>query len=259
MKDKKEKPDFSPWLTPEKKVEMEKTRPAKDTLHDSWSLWKAEPSKANTALLLKNLTPTINSAMTSYASGNEEEFSIPAKLMALEASKDFDPKRDVKLNTFVFNRMKSLNRLKADRTNIIHVPENVLLEKNKLHSVSSGLESELGREPTIEELANKTGISPERIEKINKYKQVKSESSMLSEKGDIMFENKKDPHKVWSEYVYNDLGPIDKKIFEWSTGHRGSEVYKKGEIARRLGISAAAVSQRINKIISKLEEGYMIE
>jgi DNA-directed RNA polymerase specialized sigma subunit len=33
---------------------------------------------------------------------------------------------------------------------------------------------------------------------------------------------------------------------------------KKGDIAKKLGISQAAVSRRISYIISKLEEGYAI-
>jgi DNA-directed RNA polymerase specialized sigma subunit len=129
----------------------------------------------------------------------------------------------------------------------------------QLAGVKAGLESELGREPTIDELADRTGISPARIEKINKYRNVQSESSMLTEKGDTLFERKKDPHKIWAEYVYHDLDPVDKKIYEWSTGYGGNETYKKGEIARRLNMSAPAVSQRINKIIAKLEEGYFLE
>jgi DNA-directed RNA polymerase specialized sigma subunit len=258
MKGRNVKPEFTPWLTPERRKQLEKSAP-KDSLQDTFNVWKGSPDKVNTGLLLKELQPTISSAMNSYAPGSGDEFDIPAKMMALDAVKRYDPKQGAKLNTHVFNSMKSLNRLKADRSNIIHIPENVLLEKNKLNGVKAGLESELGREPTIDELADRTGISPARIEKINKYRNVQSESSMLTEKGDTLFERKKDPHKIWAEYVYHDLDPVDKKIYEWSTGYGGNETYKKGEIARRLNMSAPAVSQRINKIIAKLEEGYFLE
>ena len=43
------------------------------------------------------------------------------------------------------------------------------------------------------------------------------------------------------------------------TGYAGAKTYPKGEIARRLKISPAAVSQRINKISSMLEEGLNLD
>ena len=60
---------------------------------------------------------------------------------------------------------------------------------------------------------------------------------------------------MWSDYVYYDLDPIDKKIFEWTTGYAGSKIIPKGEVAKKLRITPAAVSLRINKIVKKLEEG----
>jgi DNA-binding Lrp family transcriptional regulator len=60
---------------------------------------------------------------------------------------------------------------------------------------------------------------------------------------------------MWLDYVYFELDPIDKKIYELSTGYKGSEKLPKKEIARQLNISAPAVSKRINKILKKIEEG----
>jgi DNA-directed RNA polymerase specialized sigma subunit len=213
------------------------------------------PSEYNTSAMLKELDPTLTGALRSYV-GGDERLKSKAAVIALNAAKAYDPKQGVKLNTFVFNHLKGLNRINAERTNVVHVPESVLLDKNKLFKREQQLEEDLGRAPTADELADHTGLSTRRIEKLRQGTVFTPESQMLNEKGDSFFSNKADSQNVWVDYMYHDMDPIDKKIFEWSTGYRGAEKMKKKDIADRLGISAPAVSSRINRIVTKLEKGY---
>lgn len=232
-----------------------------DTAYKAWAGSKADPKAEATTRgeLFHALKPTVDSALTSYGGGAGESLRTQAYLMAMDAVKRYDPSKGVQLNTFVFSNLQSLRRKAADRANIIKVPEGVMLDANTVEKERNELEMELGREPTMHELADKTGLSVRRLDRIKNGAGAQiAESQALNEKGDTLFTKAGDPQKLWSEMVYHDLDPYDKKIFEWSTGYGGAGRIKKGEMAQKLRISQPAVSARINKIVAKLEQGYSI-
>lgn len=230
----------------------------KDPVLGAYEAWRQAPSPASAGQMLQQLAPTIDSALTSYAPAERDALATRAKLIALKAAGTYDPKQRTKLSSHVFNNLKSLNREKARRGHVVHIPENVLLERNKLGQVRKELEEDRGSEPTVEELADHMGLSPRRIERIEAAGAQVSASQSLTEKGDSLFSKAEDPQRIWSDYIYHDLDGPDKKIFEWSTGYGGTKRIPKLEIAKRLKISPSAVSQRIGRIVGRLEEGYSV-
>jgi DNA-directed RNA polymerase specialized sigma subunit len=230
----------------------------KSNVSKAYEDWKLENNAFNTSKLLEELNPTIESALTSYAPDSKDVLRTRARLMALNAAGMYDPKQRTKLSSYVFNHLKGLNREKAKRSNVVHIPENVILERNKIQKATDSFVSEYGREPTVEELADETGLSIKRIEYAETKGNQQSASQLLSEKGDSLFSKEEDPQQVWADYVYHDLDGPDKKIFEWSTGYGGAKKLQKMEIAKRLNLSPAAVSRRISKIIYLLEQGYNV-
>lgn len=230
--------------------------PQKETKVDVYNRWMANQDNGQyISEFLHSVEPTISSALRTYAPGQEKTLKTRANIMVLDIAKRYKPDKKTHLNTFLMNGLKSLNREAHKRQQPVHIPENVALEQHKLIAASQELMAEKGRPGTVQEMADRTGLSVKRIEKVRKYKSPVSSSTLLSEKGDSLFKREKDPQDVWAEYVYHDLDPTDKKIYEWSTGYGGSKIMSKGEIAKYLKISAPAVSQRISRIIKKLEEG----
>lgn len=226
------------------------------TVLDAYNQWKEHQDNPQfTSNFLKKVEPTISSALRTYAPGQEGSLRTRANIMALDVARRFKPEKKTHMNTFLMNGLKSLRRAAHQRQQPIHIPENVALEQHKLITASGELMAEKGRPPTVQELSDKTGLSTKRIEKVRKYKNPVSASTLLSEKGDSLFNQKKDPQTVWADYVYHDLDPVDKKIYEWSTGYGGSKIMPKGDIAKHLKISAPAVSQRVSRIIKRMEEG----
>ena len=63
---------------------------------------------------------------------------------------------------------------------------------------------------------------------------------------------------LYNHAIYDELDETDKLIYEWSTGYGKGVTLSNAEIARRLNISPAAVSQRLNKISKKFVEGRQI-
>ena len=252
----------SPWApvsSDKGKLSVDTPGPKVDPVMHAYDAWKTDSSKENASLLVRALEPTIASALNTYAPGMERELAVRAKLLSLDAAQTYNPKMGTHLKTHVFTTLKRLSRLGTQRSNTIKLPDNVQAEKKALERATAEFKAENGREPTREELADKTGISIRRMGKLEaRYPSAYSEGSLLSEKGDSLFTGKKDPYKVWVDYVYYDLSPRDKKIFEWSTGYGGTKKISKGEIARRLGLSNSAISRRVNYIISELERGYSL-
>jgi DNA-binding NarL/FixJ family response regulator len=80
-----------------------------------------------------------------------------------------------------------------------------------------------------------------------------SVSQSLSEKGDLPGQQR-DPQTVWMDYVYHDLSPSNRKIFEWTTGYNNTKRIPKKDIAAHLKISPAAVSMRVTGITKKLQQ-----
>lgn len=225
-------------------------------LMQAFDTWQQSPTPQNAEPLLSRLKPTIDSALHTYGGGAQGRLATRAELIALEAARTYDPKKDAKLTTHVYNHLQSLQRERAKRDNLVHLPENVILEKNRIRKAEKDFISRYGREPSKAELADKTGLSVKRLTKLSAYQPTTHESSMLSEKGDALYpQAPQDPTRIWIDYVYYDLDPVDQKILEWCTGYGGTKKLSKKEIAERLKISAPAISSRINKIVRKIEEG----
>lgn len=70
-----------------------------------------------------------------------------------------------------------------------------------------------------------------------------------------MISVKQDPQEMWADFVYADMDSIDQRIYEMCTGYGGVDIIPKKDIAAALKISPAAVSQRISKIVKRLQEG----
>lgn len=256
---KKKDTGFSPWASTET-LKSAGGADKPDPTMRAYEAWTKDPTPENSGELVKALEPTINSALNTYAASSKDSLKVKARLLALDAASAYKPDRGTHLKTYVFNHLQRLRRVDSQRNNVVKIPENVSLERNALRKAEDAFKAEYGREPTRDELADTTGISIRRMEKIeDKYPMARSSGSLLTEKGDTLFTNKKDPYQIWADYVYHDLDARDKKIFEWSTGYGGSTKLSKGEIARRLGVSNATISKRVNKIISELERGYSLE
>jgi DNA-directed RNA polymerase specialized sigma subunit len=121
------------------------------------------------------------------------------------------------------------------------------------------LRDRLGRDPSDAELSSHIHISPKRIAYIRKARPSLAEGSFQrqGEEGEDIFQpavhaQAGDHHLA--EMLYHDLGPIDQVILETTLGLHNKRMLANQDIARRLGISPGAVSQRKARIQAKLDE-----
>jgi DNA-directed RNA polymerase specialized sigma subunit len=215
--------------------------------------WKNSPNEENYNKLLGALEPTINSAMFSFG-GNDTRLKVRAHILVDKALKTYDADKGAALNTHVYNHLKRLDRYRAQRQYVVHVPENVRADATAVKRYSNEWMNTKDLEPSIAQISDGLGISQKRIKKALLLGREVSDTGITTEKGDLLLSNPKDGATVWTDYIYHDLDERGKKIMEWATGYNGVQRLPKNEIAKRLKISPAAVSSRINTIVKRIEE-----
>jgi len=231
-----------------------------DDIDQLFSTWKQSPGPKTVTPLVKSLEPMINKALSSYGYSGDPNMKTTAQLHVIKALPRFDPSR-AQLGTFVFNELKRLQRLGPKQQHAIPMPEQAAFDLKSIQRVEHDLAYNLGRDPNYDELADATGLSARRIEAIKKRYGMPTltEQSFETDEGFIEVPGQRsvsdESQELWTEAVYQEMDPIDKKIFDWATGLHGQPRLSKTKMAAKLNISIPAITQRAQRISKKLTEG----
>lgn len=227
---------------------------------DAYDAWKTSPSPLTNSGLIKAVQPVVDSAIKSYGISSPT-LQGRAKQMTLQAFQTYDPNKG-RLRTHLLSQLQGLRRVSAQEQNIIALPEQVALDQKFLHDQENNLRDFLGRDPSDAEIADHTGISYKRLKYVRQFKPplASSHVSQPSAAGDDYMEPGvqqlgRDEHaEAWQDFIYADLGETDRVIMDYTLGRNGSPKLPAAEIARRLGITPSAVSQRTARIQTMLDE-----
>lgn len=235
--------------------------PKKLTLDESYKAWKEKPSPRAMGLVLESAAPVLSSAIKSYGSGNQA-LQSHARRLAADAIMTYDPNRGAKLQTHIMSRLQPLQRHHREVTRMARIPERVSMDLYRMSQAVADFSAENQREPSDGELSRLTHMPIRRLNKVRKYANGDVSESMFTENEDgdegIMYPgtDKPNPDAIWLEYVHHDLNPIDQQILEWKTGYNGKPILSNNDIARKLKLSAGAVSQRSAKISEMVAQGH---
>lgn len=229
-----------------------------------YSQWQKTKSPQTNSALLKSVQPIVDTALTSYAGATHSQaLKTRAKLMTLKAMETYDPNRG-NVRTHLLSQLQRLRRESAQEQNIIQIPEQVGLDFQHLAETENALRDRFGRDPTDDEIADETGLSTRRIQKIRAFHQPVPESATITEGEDDNFggdvasttPGANRAAAAWLNFVYDDLGPTDKLIMDMTLGRNGRRRTSTQDIAKRLRISPGAVSQRAAKIQTMIDKRY---
>lgn len=223
----------------------------------SYLEWRSNPSPATNAALSKELQPLVDRALIA-AGGNPANRALRAKanMMAIAALRNFDPSKS-NIKNYLYGQLRGLNRVIGTSGNIIQIPERVVLQRKAIADAEKELLDELGRAPSMQEIANRTGIPMRAMKKIQSAGVPITESMVeaLTENQNYMQGKQVGVDKAqdaWDEYVYDSLPARSQAVMERLYGMHGLKPMTASEIAKELKISNAAISQHRKKIDAML-------
>lgn len=225
-----------------------------------WWTWRNKKNTENLGKLIDAFTPMMKSHINSLGNRTLPSSALEAEaaLQAQRAFESFDPGRGVALSTHVGSQLRKVNRFVYDNQSVGRLPEGQILRTGQYRNAYDTLLEKKGRDPTTEELARTLGWSQGMVARTRRG--LTGEVAMSSHP---LFEelNPDVGHRIDAQtilkYVYTDLTPAQKLVFEHTFGYGGRKALKTNrEIATRLRLSEAQVrqhKQEIDRMISAFQ------
>ncbi len=186
----------------------------------------------------------------------------------IRASKKFDYKRGHKFSTYATWWIRqAVTRAIADQGRTIRVPVHMGDQINKLLRVSHSLTQELGRDPTVDELAQALNVTPKKVESMIQIARRplsletptdEEEDSVL---GDfIQDEDSPAPVEIATrnllreqiQEVLGTLPPREVRILQLRYGLLDGESYTLEEVGKKMGVTRERVRQIEAQALSRL-------
>lgn len=229
-------------------------------LQDTYLQWRQNMNdpKQN-ALMLAKIQPWVDHAVLA-AGGNVQNPAMRAKanMMAVWYLRQYDPNRS-SIKNFLYAQLRGLNRVYGNDQNIIQIPERVVLGRKAISEAGKELLDELGRAPSTEEIADRTGIPVRTIQKWQTASVPLTEGGMntLTENSNYLQGKnlgRDQSEEAWQNYVYDALPDRSRAVMERLYGMYGRKPMTPAQISRDLKITQAAVSQHRKKIDTALND-----
>lgn len=232
----------------------------------------ADGKEAQNTLVSHNLRLAFNFAKRYRNHGLAfEDLYSEANLGLMKAAEKFDYRKGFKFSTYAVWWIKdAIKRAIQNSGRSIRIPVHNYEFIGKMKNVENGFIQEFGREPTIDEIAERMGIKPDRVREIKEYSQditsldtpVGEEDDGSSTLGDYV-EDKHTPSPVqqceWSQRTTTmikamnlALDKTEKQVMCMIYGLDGSEPMTAGDIADKLGVSDSRVGQIKTKALKKM-------
>ena len=216
-----------------------------------WEQWKRAPTDSNLQSVLRQLNPLIQREVNKWTGTLARPLlELEAKRLATEAVRSFDPNRGAALGTHVANRLKKISRISYTYQNVARMPEYQTLKFHTYNLAESSLKDKLGRDPTSSEMSDALGWSSNYLQ--NFQRGLRRE---FVESGDLPpFFGTATGEMATIDFLYNDFSPMQKKIFEHTTGYRGARRLDNPGLMKRLHMTQGQLSYQKKLLVNKIEK-----
>lgn len=225
------------------------------SLDDSYEFYKKEKSNEALNAVIKDLKPTISYSLSNLNAHKDPVVRAKAKSVAAKSVQTYDPNFGASLKTHVSNQLKQLSRTVRQQRSPTKAPERQQLDALTIDRAEKEYFDKEGKEPDVNMLADNTGLSPKRIEK------VRSSSFRSGTDREDDAENdlpsgveESDYTKDAIKYVYDVSDYKDRKIIEHKLGYGGGKILNQKQISEQLNLNPAQVSRRAAKLTKEVSD-----
>jgi RNA polymerase primary sigma factor len=236
----------------EKEAAVAKERKAHEV--SLWKEWKKTESPKVLGQLIDSFAPIIQSTVKKFDTVPLPPSAIAAeaKKQAIKAFETYNPKAGAALGTHVTNYMMKVNRFVYEHQNIGRIPEHRITQIGTYQAVLSELKEKRGRDPSAAELADELNWSPAEVERMEReLRREVPETAVMD--ADFSFTQTSDAQKILN-YIYYELSPNEKVVFEYLTGWAGKPKLDEDEIAKRVGVTRERVKKLKASIAAKVRQ-----
>ncbi len=186
----------------------------------------------------------------------------------IRAAKKFDYRRGHKFSTYATWWIRqAVTRAIADQGRTIRVPVHMGDQINKLLRVQHQLTQRLGRDPSVEELANALEVTPQKVENMIQVARRPlsletptddEEDSVLGDfiqDEDVPAPDETATYNLLREHldsVLNSLPPREVRILQLRYGLLDGQAYTLEEVGRKMGVTRERVRQIEAQALSRL-------